>query len=146
MRIISALRLALFASAITILPTQADPWTKRTLVTIDGPVLLPNATLEPGTYTFKLIDSPSNRNIVGIWDKDGMKHITTVLAIPNYRMQPTGDTQFTFWETTAEQPKALRAWFYPGDNFGQEFAYPEAMLAKFAANTRQDVPTLTAND
>ena len=51
--------------------------------------------------------------------------MTTILAIPNYRLQPTGKTVFTFWETPPGQPKALRAWFYPGDNFGQEFAYPK---------------------
>ena len=34
----------------------------------------------------------------------------------------------------------MRAWFYPGDNFGQEFAYPEGMSAKIAPS----VPITTA--
>ena len=40
---------------------------------------------------------------------------------------------FTFWETPPGQPKALRAWFYPGDNFGQEFAYPKSAAVQIAA-------------
>jgi LPXTG-motif cell wall-anchored protein len=63
--------------------------------------------------------------------------ITTILAIPNYRLQPTGKSAFMFWETPAGQPRALRAWFYPGDNFGQEFAYPRSMYLQLSANNRR---------
>lgn len=45
-----------------------------------------------------------------------------------------------FWETPAGQPKALRAWFYPGDNFGQEFQYPEEELQRLA---QRPSPTVT---
>jgi hypothetical protein len=69
---------------------------------------------------------------------------TTILAIPNYRLQPTGKTVFTFWETPPGQPKALRAWFYPGDNFGQEFAYPKSAAVQIAAVAHQPVPTTEA--
>ena len=41
---------------------------------------------------------------------------TTILAIPNYRVRPADRTVFTSWETPPGQPKALKAWFYPGDN------------------------------
>jgi hypothetical protein len=69
---------------------------------------------------------------------------TTILAIPNYRLQPTGETEFGWWETPAGQPKAMRAWFYPGDNFGQEFAYPKNEAVAIAARTDQQVPTTYA--
>ena len=68
----------------------------------------------------------------------------SVLAIPNYRLQPTGETRFGFWETPAGQPKALRSWFYPGDNFGQEFAYPKNEAMQIASVTNQNVPTTYA--
>jgi hypothetical protein len=78
----------------------------------------------------KLADSNSNRHIVQIFNADQSRIIDTILAIPNYRLRPTGRSQFLFWETPAGAAPALRAWFYPGDNFGQEFAYPKhlAML------------------
>jgi hypothetical protein len=86
----------------------------------------------------------SNRHIVQITNEEENQVITTVLAIPNYRLEPTGDSQFQFWETPAGNPKALRAWFYPGDNFGQEFAYPKGLSAKIAAVAKAPVPTTEA--
>src|ERR1700681_939417 len=119
----------------------ADEWNKKTILTINESVQVPNKVLPPGTYVMKLLDSPSNRHIVQIFDKDEQHLQTTVLAIPNYRLEPTGKTQFQFWETPPGQPKALRAWFYPGDNFGQEFAYPKSAAVQIAAVSHQPVPT-----
>src|SRR5437660_2836737 len=65
-------------------------------------------------------------HIVQIFNEDHTSLITTVLAIPNYRLQPTGKTVLTYDERPADQPMALAAWFYPGDNSGQEFAYPKS--------------------
>jgi LPXTG-motif cell wall-anchored protein len=62
------------------------------------------------------------------------------LAVPDYRMQPTGKTQFAFWETPAGVPKAVRDWFYPGDNFGQEFPYPKKLVAQLASAAPVPVP------
>jgi hypothetical protein len=123
---------------------RADEWNKRTILTVNEAVQVPNATLQPGKYVMKLLDSPSNRHIVQIFDANEQHLITTVLAIPNYRLQPTGKTAFGFWETPAGQPKALRSWFYPGDNFGQEFAYPKNQAVQIAAATQQNVPTTYA--
>jgi hypothetical protein len=123
---------------------KADEWDKKTVLTVSETVQLPNATLQPGSYTFKLLDSQSDRHIVQVFDKDGMHLITTILAIPNYRLRPTGKSTFTFWEVPAGQPPAMRAWFYPGDNFGQEFAYPKNMSTQIAASAKMAVPTTTA--
>jgi hypothetical protein len=123
---------------------HADEWNKRTILTVNEAIQVPNATLQPGKYVMKLLDSPSNRHIVQIYDEGEQHLITTVLAIPNYRLQPTGDTRFGFWETPAGQPKALRSWFYPGDNFGQEFAYPKNQAMQIAAAVNQPVPTTYA--
>jgi hypothetical protein len=125
---------------------RADEWNKLTVMTVNEPIQVPNKVLPPGTYVVKLLDSPSDRHIVQIFDKD-QKHLqTTILAIPNYRIQPTGKTVFTFWETPPGQPKALRAWFYPGDNFGQEFAYPKSAAVQIAATAHEAVPTTEATE
>jgi hypothetical protein len=130
---------------VSLAPTaKADEWDKKTILTVSETVQLPNATLQPGTYTFKLLDSQSDRHIVQVFDKDGMHLITTILAIPNYRLRPTGKSQFSFWEVPAGQAPAMRAWFYPGDNFGQEFAYPKNMSSQIAASAKMAVPTTTA--
>jgi len=86
-----------------------------------------NTVLEPGQYVFKLLNSSSDRHIVQIFNSDQSRIVDTVLAIPNYRLQPTGDSRFAMWETPPGHVQALRAWFYPGDNFGQEFRYPKQL-------------------
>ena len=119
----------------------ADEWNKRTVMTINQPIQVPNRVLPPGKYVVKLLDSPSDRHIVQIFNADETHLITTILAMPNYRLEPTGKTTFTFWETPPGQPPALRAWFYPGDNYGQEFAYPKSVATQLAAVSRAPVPT-----
>jgi LPXTG-motif cell wall-anchored protein len=112
---------------------KADAWDKMTVVTVNEPIIAGNKVLPAGTYVWRLLDSQSDRHIVQIFDKDQRHLEETILAIPNYRLQPTGNTRFAFWETPAGVPKAVRAWFYPGDNFGQEFTYPKKLVAQLAS-------------
>ena len=119
---------------------HADAWDEKTIVTVNEPIIAGHKVLDPGTYVWKLMDSPSDRHIVQIFDKDQRHLEETILAIPNYRLQPTGNTQFAFWETPAGVPKAVRAWFYPGDNYGQEFAYPKQLVAQLASAAPVPVP------
>ena len=129
--------------AIALAPTaRADEWNKKTIMTVNESIQVPNKVLPAGKYVIKLLDSPSDRHIVQIFNADETHLETTILAIPNYRLQPTGKTVFTFWETPPGQPKALRAWFYPGDNFGQEFAYPKSKSVELARITNEPVPTV----
>lgn len=118
-------------ATMAVIPAQADQWDKKTILTVDQPIQVTETLLEPGQYVLKLANSDSDRHIVQIFNSDQTRIIDTVLAIPNYRLQPTGHSRFAFWETPPGNAKALRAWFYPGDNFGQEFRYPKhlAMLA-----------------
>jgi len=119
----------------------AAQWDKKTIITTDEVMQVPGTTLQPGTYVIRLADSDSNRHIVQFFDKDEKHIITTILAIPNERVRPTGKSVFAFWEVPAGQPKALRAWFYPGDNFGQEFAYPKLEADRISAsNNNVEVP------
>src|ERR1051326_4751481 len=118
------------ATGLLAVRAQADPWDKKTIMTIDKTIRVTDRVLPAGTYVFKLADSNSNRHVVQIFNADQSHIIDTILAIPNYRLRPTGKSKFLFWETPPGAAPALRAWFYPGDNFGQEFAYPKhlAML------------------
>lgn len=123
----------------------ADTWDKKTELTVNEPVMVGKAVLQPGKYVMKLLESQSNRHIVQITNDRGDQVITTVLAIPNYRLKPTGDTAFQWWETPAGNPPAMRAWFYPGDNFGQEFVYPKGLAARIAVAAKAPVPTTSSS-
>jgi hypothetical protein len=125
---------------------RADQFDRKTTMTISEPIQIPNKILDPGTYVFKLVDwKKSDKHIVQILSQDEKHVVTTIIAIPNFRLTPKGRTEFSFWETPAGQPRALRAWFYPGDNFGQEFAYPEAMSVQISTgNSNVQVPVETS--
>jgi hypothetical protein len=125
---------------------RADMWNKKTILTINQPIQVPDKVLNPGQYVFKLADSQSDRHIVQIFNADESHIITTILAIPNYRLQPTGKSKFTFWETPAGEPQALRAWFYPGDNFGQEFRYKPAQYARITTTQSPASVTYTQSE
>jgi len=136
--------LVVFAGLISValMPTlQADTWDKKTVLTVNEPIQLPTLVLQPGTYVFKLMNSQADRHIVQVFDKEDQHLITTILAIPNERMRRTGKTEFQYWEVPAGQPKALRAWFYPGDVIGDEFAYPKHMATQIASYSKTTVPS-----
>ena len=138
--------LAVTLFGATVLPSaRADTWNKKTVVTFTQAVEVPGKILPAGTYTFQLLDSLSDRHIVQIFNADGSQIITIVLAINNYRLEPTGETVMKFGERPGDSPEALRAWFYPGDNFGQEFVYPRVRAIQLAQTTKVIVPAVAAD-
>jgi len=115
---------------------KADGWNKKTVVTFSQPVEIPGGIVLPaGTYVIKLLDSLSNRHIVQIFNQDQTHIYATILAIPNWRLDVTDKTVMTFGERVAGDPQAIRSWFYPGDNFGQEFVYPKRRAVELAKIT-----------
>jgi LPXTG-motif cell wall-anchored protein len=119
---------------------KADEWNKKTFVTFSQPVEVPGGVVLPaGVYVFKLLDSASNRHIVQIFNEDQTHIYATVLAIPNYRLRATGKTVMTFGERAAGEPQAIRSWFYPGDNFGQEFVYSKSRAVELAKQTNSPI-------
>ncbi len=115
----------LLALGFAVNHARADEWNKKTTLTINLPMQVEDTYLTPGSYVFKLVDSQSDRHIVQIFNASESHVIATFMAIPDYRVQPTGHSQFTMWETPTGYVNALRSWYYPGDNFGQEFTYPK---------------------
>ncbi len=122
---------------------KADAYNKKTKVTFSAPFEIPGVgaqVLPAGTYVIRLVDSLSNRDIVQILNEDETHVYATILAIPNYRLKVTSETVLTFKERAAGSPQAIRAWFYPGNSFGQEFVYPKARAIEIAKEAH--VPVL----
>jgi hypothetical protein len=134
-----------FGAALLTPRMKADGWDKLTKVTLSAPLEIPGQVLAPGTYWFKLLDSPSDRNIVQIYNADQSKQIAMIMAIPDYRLKPTDKTVITFEERSANSPEAIKAWFYPGDNYGQEFVYPKPRAVALAKVVKQPVLSMPAN-
>ncbi len=121
---------------------KADDWNRETVITFSGPVEVPGVgaqILPAGTYVFKIFDSQSDRHIVQIFSQDKTHVFTTILAIPNYRLKATDKTVITFRERPAGEPEALRAWFYPGREWGEEFVYAKPRAIELAKEMNQPV-------
>jgi hypothetical protein len=119
---------------------KADEHDKATIVTFSEPVEIPGGVVLPaGTYLFKLAESQSDRNIVQIFNKEGTHIFATILAINNYRLRIKDKTVMTFAERAVGMPEAIRAWFYPGDNYGQEFVYPKQRAVELAKVTNTPI-------
>jgi hypothetical protein len=145
MRILTAVAPLFLLILVVLLPlntARADESNKLTIFTFSAPVELPGVTLPAGTYTFKLMDSAGDRNVVQVFNKDMTKLYATILAIADYRQEPSEKTIIRFSETSTGAPSAIKEWFYPGDNFGQEFVYPKSRAKELAKASNRGVPSM----
>lgn len=121
---------------------KADEMDRKTVFTFSGPIEVPGdgaQILPAGTYVFKIMDSDMNRHIVQILSQDESHVYTTILAIPNYRLKATGKTVITFSERPAGEPEALKAWFFPGHEWGEQFVYERSKAILLAKETNEEV-------
>jgi hypothetical protein len=128
--------LALTAGAAAAQGTLAD---RTTFVTFSGPVSLPGTTLPAGTYTFRLADSQTDRHIVQVFNREGTKLFTTLLAVPAQRNEASGDPVITFKETPSDRPPAVHYWYYAGEKDGNELVYPKAQAMAIAKASGEPV-------
>src|SRR5262245_37333211 len=77
------------ALALALAPgVRADENDRLTYMTFSGPVQVPGVTLAAGTYTFKMADTQADRHVVQIFTREDNKLITTLMTIPNERLEP----------------------------------------------------------
>ena len=125
---------------------KADEWNRKTVITFSGPVEIPGVHLKgwgvlpAGTYVFKILDSQATAISSRFSTRTKPSVFATILAIPNYRLKATDKTVVTFRERPAGEPEALRAWFYPGRNWGEEFVYPKARAMELAKTDQHAGP------
>jgi len=127
--------------------TQGDEWNLKTRFTVNHPFEVPGVVLQANTpYVMRLLDSPSNRNVVLLYNDDEDKLLTTFMAISDERQEPTDKTQFTFLETKPGFPMPIKEWFYPGRLIGLEFVYPKAQAFDIATHANEAVLAADSND
>ena len=144
MKALSTLLVTSVIGLVAIPAAKADDYDKMTKITVNEPVRLPTLTLQPGNYSLRLLEATGNRHVVQVRDENG-KGIGLILALPNYRLVPKDKTVIQYWETPPGQARAMRAWFFPGDNFGQEFIYPKSEASQIAGYTGGTVPDASAD-
>ncbi len=134
----------LLLCAISVSTAKADQWDQATKVTFSEPVEIPGAVLPAGTYWFTLMGDDPERNIVQVWNQNRDHVLATIMTERDYRLHPSGHTVIRFEERPSGQPEALRAWFYPGDDYGHEFVYSESRAREIAK--RSGRPVLSMRD
>jgi hypothetical protein len=117
---------------------RADSWNERTILTFSDAVMIPGATLQPGKYIFKLLDTSSSRQVVQVLraEGDGNEQVALTQAVPLKRAETKGDIVLRFNPTEAGHPPAIKAWFYPGSIFGHQFVYPDEQARVIAERTK----------
>jgi hypothetical protein len=132
----------LFA-AVMALPAVAgaqDPeYARRTYLTFSAPIALPGVTLQAGTYTFEIGDPETTRKVIQVDSRDGKTHYGYFLTMPIHRVEASDDPVVMFRESAANTPRAVRAWFYPGNRDGYEFVYPYDQATRIASASHEPV-------
>lgn len=136
----TAMVLAVLAVMASRVIAQETNTLERTFMTFSGSVEMPGVTLQPGTYVFKLADSPT-RNVVQVWDKDEKNMIGHWMFVQAERPKVTEDTVVMFRETREGATPAVQFWYFPGEKIGKEFIYPKDQAERIAARTGAKVRT-----
>jgi len=124
------------------LAAHADESNQATTITFSQPIQIPGQILPAGTYSFKLLDSNSDPNVVQIFNSDQTHLYATLQTVATERQDSTGDTAITLAEQGGGKPDALLKWFYPGRDTGHEFVYSGQQEKQLAQDTQQ---TIVAN-
>jgi len=144
----AAVAIGCFALALVFITpslTQGDEWNLTTRFTVNQQSEVPGMVLQANTpYVIRLLDSPSNRNVVQIYDKDQMHMLTMFMAISAERQEPADRTVFKFIETAPGYPLPIKEWFYPGRLNGLEFVYPKDQALSISQHAREPVLTESA--
>jgi hypothetical protein len=118
---------------------QLDKKYQTTKIVFTAPVEIPGRVLPAGTYLFTLVPGDPAHNLVQVWTADRTTLLATDLTVPDYSIHPAGEPTLKFDVQHSGEPDALRAWFYPGDNFGHEFVYPEDRAKDIASRSGRPV-------
>jgi LPXTG-motif cell wall-anchored protein len=104
-------------------PARADTYDRLAFMTFTGPVQVPGALLNAGTYRFRLANPDTSRNILQVLSHDGYSVYATFHTTPDSRSVTTDDPSVTFMETPAGVPPAVKSMFWGGELNGFAFVY-----------------------
>ena len=142
----STLLVCLFALVFGFWVTRAnaDEWNQATKINFSKSVEIPGRVLKAGTYWFTVLRDDPNQNVVQVWNSTRQHLLATLVTEPDYRVHTPSHPILRFEERASNSPEALRAWFYPGQNYGHAFIYSETEARSLAKKTGH--PVLSMRD
>ena len=149
-RIFTALLLSIGISAIAM--AQGGTVQRQTKLAVSEPTMVGNVLLDPGSYTLRVHDFQSEKVQVVVTRDSDSKTMGTVVASRERRSLDThqaSDNQVQFTYTTYNGHPAVATWFYPGDEWGEKFAYGAETTASVSTTggdvTMTQTPAPTAS-
>ena len=136
--IVTAMILAVLAVLAGRVSAQRIDTNDKTFMTFTAAVEMPGVTLQPGTYVFRLADSPT-RNVVQVLDEGEKNILGQWNFVQAERPRVTEETVVMFKETREGATPAVQYWYFPGEKVGKEFIYPKDQADRIAARTGVDV-------
>jgi hypothetical protein len=138
--------LALAAPAVH---AQSDAaYTKKSDVTFSAPVHLPGFDLPAGTYRFELAEPSMDRKTIRVSSADGKKVYGMLLTVTDEtnRIAREKDPIVLFPQGAPDTPRAVEAWFYPGERIGYEIVYPHSQALAIARANHTRVRAMDSDD
>lgn len=137
--------IGLFAAA-GLLQAQVTSVQRTTRLTISVPTEVSGTILQPGTYTLKVLDFKVGKQVVQVTNANDQNVVTTVMAQRlrrnlNTEQERSDQAEFTY--TFANGHPSLSTWYYPGDEWGEQFATGRAAWTEKDAVTIRYTPIET---
>ena len=102
---------------------------------------VPGLTLQPGTYSIRVVDHLADRLIVRVDDPSGSVH-STFIGIQNRSIPKPSAPGAVSWSSPADGTTALRGFEFPGNGPVVEFVYPKADAVAIAKTNSAKVAAI----
>jgi hypothetical protein len=119
----------------------AAPATAPLDFTLSTPSKIPGATLDPGSYTIRVVNQLSDRVILRVDGKNNPFH-SIFIGIPNKEIKRPAAAGPVRWSAPSSDPGYLKGWYFPGTPSVVEFVYPKADALTIASSNPSKVPAV----
>lgn len=135
---------ALFIVATLVFPGSivahaADDLSAR--FTVSQQTMIPGSTLQPGTYSIRVLDHLQDRYIVRVDGTSGSTH-STFIGVQDPQLKSVASTGVVPWNSAPEGSSAIRGYSFGISAPSLEFVYPKADAVALAKLNDSKVPAI----
>jgi hypothetical protein len=135
-------RKSLWCAVLALSPLVAAGFTgSPSTFTTSEPTNIPGLTLDPGSYSIRVVDHLSERYVVRIDAPGGRIHYS-FLALENPEIPKPAKAGRVLWSNPAGGKRYVRGWLLPETSFVLEFVYPKAEAVAIAKSNQARVPAI----
>jgi hypothetical protein len=135
MKMIVALCSVFLLPAVNALAAEAPAST----LTVSAPTEVPGMTLQPGTYSIRVIGKLADRVILKVNEGRGSKSVDFI-GISNRAVKAS--TGFVYWTKPTNGATYMRGWVPSGTSSMIEFVYPKEEAVSIATSNQEKVPAI----